>query len=158
MRYAATLSAFLVIAGAANAQTPNNGNVVLPPNVRYTCNQPVNIDLLKVNLTTLNQDAVSLAPGCVGRIGRVEVDTSTLDGIKCQNPTSGHVHDLVIESGYIATHGFSSGAHQDLVQCMGGERVTFRNMLFSSAPGTPGGGAFFVAHGGTNSAHDPTDV
>ena len=46
---------------------------------------PIDIDLVRVMMPTTVQDAIRLDQDCSGRIGRVEVDTWTADGIKVQN-------------------------------------------------------------------------
>ena len=73
------------------------------------------------------EDAVRLDQNCSGRIGRVEVDTWTADGIKVQNRGT-VAHDLVIESGYVKCHDVAGSYHQDGIQAMGGHRLTFRNL------------------------------
>ena len=68
-----------------------------------------------------------LSENCSGRIGRIEVDTWSGDGIKVQN-SAPVAHDLVIESGYVRCHSRTSGYHQDGIQAMGGTRITFRGL------------------------------
>jgi hypothetical protein len=104
-------------------------------------------------MTSANSDAVRLAPGCTGRIGRIEIDTWTQDGIKVQNSSQNAAHDLVVEGGYVECHAMAPAAHQDAVQAMGGARLTFRNMTFDCL----GNSNFFVNRGGSG-ATTPTDV
>jgi hypothetical protein len=117
------------------------------------CRGPVNLALVKVTMTTAQSDAIKLDNGCTGRIGRIEVETRTLDGVKVQNSSSNAAHDLVIESGYVKCHAMSAGAHQDAVQAMGGRNLTFRNITFDCL----GNSNFFVTTGG-GGATTPTDV
>jgi hypothetical protein len=98
-------------------------------------------------------DAVRLASGCTGRIGRIEIDTWTEDGIKIQNSSSNAARDLVIQSGYVKCHAIAGGAHQDGVQAMGGARVTFRGLSIDCL----GNSNFFVNRGG-GGATRPTAI
>jgi hypothetical protein len=97
-------------------------------------------------------DAVTLAGGCTGRIGRIEIDTWREDGIKVQND-SGAAHDLVIQSGYVRCHDAAAGAHQDGVQAMGGARISFRSLSIDCL----GNSNFFVNRAGSG-ATTPTDI
>jgi hypothetical protein len=73
-------------------------------------------------------DAIHLRENCRGRIGRIEVDTWTADGLKVNAPAPA-AHDLTIEGGYIRCHAeWPEDVHQDGVQAMGGARITFRNL------------------------------
>lgn len=136
--------------------SPVRGTVELEDEA-WRCEGPVDMDLVKV---TINRrptplDAVSLAQNCTGRIGRVEIDTWSGDGIKVQN--AGRVaHDLVIESGSIRCYAKTGAYHQEGIQVMGGYRITFRNLEVSC--GRPGVNAnLFIAQGGKK-ASLPTDV
>jgi hypothetical protein len=112
----------------------------------------VDLDLVRVTMRTVLDDAIQLDENCSGRIGRVEVETWTADGISVQN--HGKVaHDLVVESGYVKCHDVASGAHQDGVQVMGGLRLTFRDLRVDCL----GNANFFLAEGGSG-ASTPTDV
>jgi hypothetical protein len=122
-------------------------------NQAWTCNGPVNLNLVKVTMTSANTDAVRLSAGCTGRIGRIEIDTWTQDGIKVQNASTNAAHDLVVESGYVECHDIAAGAHQDAVQAMGGSRLTFRNLTLDCL----GNSNFFVNSGGSGATR-PTDV
>ena len=103
-------------------------------------------------MRTAKHDAIVLEENCTGRIGRVEVETWTADGIKVQN--AGRVaRDVVIESGYVKCHAFAEGAHQDGVQVMGGRGLTFRGLRIDCL----GNANLFMAEGGSH-ASTPTDV
>jgi len=68
-----------------------NGNCVTPPppgdkvvhvvDRTYVCSGPVDLDLVTVSISQNlgRTDAVRLASGCTGRIGRLEVDTANAD-------------------------------------------------------------------------------
>jgi hypothetical protein len=123
----------------------------------FVCNGPVNIPLVKVTINARSSglDAVVLGENCSGRIGRVEVDTWSGDGIKVQNAAP-VAHDLVIESGYVRCHSRSSGYHQDGIQVMGGTRITFRGLaVFCGGVGT--NASLFIARGGSGGS-TPTDI
>ncbi len=93
----------------------------------WVCTGRVDLDLVKVEIKTIERDAVYLRQGCTGRIGRIEVDTWKGDGIKVNVPEP-VAHDLVVEGGYVRCHAQGSGGHQDGVQVMGGERITFSGL------------------------------
>lgn len=118
----------------------------------FRCLTRVDLDLVRVTMRTAMDDAITLDENCSGRIGRIEVETWTEDGIKVQN--SGRVaHDLVIESGYVKCRAFALGAHQDGIQVMGGLRLTFRDLRVDCL----GNANLFLAEGGSG-AETPTDV
>jgi hypothetical protein len=112
--------------GPAPSPSPSpSGSVVLVDRT-WTCTGAVDLDLVKVTMRTADADAIHLRTNCTGRIGRIEVQTWTRDGLKVNAPAPA-AHDLVIEGGYIRCYGASAG-HQDGIQAMGGQRVTFRNL------------------------------
>lgn len=122
----------------------------------WTCNKAVNYNLVRVT-NHGSGDAVRLASGCTGRIGRLEV-TGVVNGdaVKIQNADSNAAHDLVIESGYASCAGPSTdGTHQDGVQGMGGSNITFQNFVFDCYGG--GGGNFFIQRAGSG-ATNPTNI
>jgi Ig domain of plant-specific actin-binding protein len=135
--------------GGGGGGSSTSGTVIVN-NGSWTCDGPVNLDLVKVNQPS--GDAIVLAEGCTGSIGRIEVDTWTQDGVKIQNQ-SNPAHDLTIGGGYVTCHGISPGAHQDAVQAMGGARITFRNVQFDCL----GNSNFFVNEAGSG-ATVPTDI
>ena len=97
-------------------------------NRSWTCARRVNLDLVKVTMTTARDHAIYLRPGCRGRIDRIKVTTRTQDGITV-NRGNGRLpaHDLVIGGGYIGCPGLVGG-HQDGIQVMDGLRIKFRNL------------------------------
>ena len=136
---------------------PPPSNSVILVDRQYVCNGPVNLALVKVtiNARASGLDAVMLSENCSGRIGRIEVDTWSGDGIKVQN-SAPVAHDLVIESGYVRCHSRTSGYHQDGIQAMGGTRITFRGLaVFCGGDGV--NAALFIARGGSGGS-TPTDV
>ena len=109
-------------------------------NSTWYCNGPVNVELVKVTITTAeNLDAIRL-DSCTGRIGRVEVETNGLDGLKVRNiePVA---HDLTIEGGYVRCTGRPESAHQDGIQAIGGSRITFRDLVIWCGTPEPDWGA-----------------
>lgn len=118
----------------------------------FRCQGEVDLDLVRVTMRTPVEDAISIDENCTGRIGRVEVETWTADGIKVQN--HGDVaHDLVIESGFVKCHDVAGEYHQDGIQVMGGRGITFRNLRVDCL----GNANLFLAEGGLK-ASTPTDV
>jgi hypothetical protein len=118
----------------------------------FDCRGKVDLDLVRVTMRNVVEDAVSLGQKCTGRIGRIEIETWTADGIKVQN--FGEVaHDLVIESGYVKCHDVYGEYHQDGIQVMGGHSITFRGVRVDCL----GNSNFFLSKGG-QLASTPTDV
>lgn len=124
---------------------------------QYVCNGPVNLSLVKVtiNARSTGLDAVVFGENCSGRIGRIEVDTWSGDGIKVQSSAPA-AHDLTVESGHVRCHGRTASYHQDGMQVMGGTRLTFRGLaVFCGGDGVNAG--VFIARGGSGQS-TPTDV
>lgn len=109
---------------APPAQAGSSGSVVLVDRA-WTCRGPVDLDLVKVTMRS-GGDAIYLRQGCTGRIGRIEVDTWTADGLKVNAPAPA-AHDLTIGGGYIRCHAQTRG-HQDGIQAMGGRNITFQGL------------------------------
>jgi hypothetical protein len=102
-------------------------------------------------MRTVSDDAIHLRENCTGRIGRIEIDTWTRDGLKINAPAPA-AHDLAIESGYIRCHGQTEG-HQDGIQVIGGERIALRHLSIHCTS-NPNAQLFLsAANGGM-----PTDV
>ena len=138
------------------------GNLAVLVNKSWNCNANVNLDLVKVTMWTIDVDSVVFNTGCTGRIGRVEVDTWTGDGVKVTNASANAAHDLVVESGYTSCFNRLLGAHQDGVQVMGGARITFRNFVWmcgnmDDVSGSGVANAVFISRAGAN-ATTPTDI
>lgn len=131
---------------------PESGKSRILEERAFICRGRVDLDLVRVTMRNAVEDAVSLGENCTGRIGRIEVETWTADGIKVQN--FGEVaHDLVIESGYVKCHEVYGEYHQDGVQVMGGRSITFRGLRVDCL----GNSNFFLSEGGQR-ASTPTDV
>lgn len=108
---------------------PPSGQSVVLVDDTWTCTSAVNLDLVKVTMNpdAKDTDAVQLRSNCSGRIGRIEIDTWRTDGVKINAPAPA-ARDLVIWGGYIRCYDHAPGAHQDGVQALGGERITFRKV------------------------------
>jgi hypothetical protein len=148
----ATLTASTSACAPNPPPPPPSGNQVVLVDRAFVCNGPVNLDLVKVTMRNTDADAISLGSGCTGRIGRVEVQTWTLDGIKVQNQAN-PAHDLVIEGGYVKAWAMTPAAHQDGIQVMGGSRITFRNLSVDVV----GAQNLFINKAGSG-ATTPTDI
>lgn len=134
---------------------PPSGNT-LAVDGSWTCDRAVDYDVVTVT-NHGSGDAVRLASGCTGRIGRLEVSgVVNGDAIKIQNADANAAHDLTIQSGYASCAGPSTdGTHQDGVQGMGGSNITFQNFVFDCYGG--GGGNFFIQRAGSG-ATTPTNI
>lgn len=110
---------------------------------QWRCTSPVNLDLVRVTLSSGSTDAVQLRAGCTGVIRKLEVSGTMADCIKV-NPPGGGPQNLVIESGFCHVTGPpASGVHQDCIQAGGGANVTFINFAWDCVGG--GGGNYFIA-------------
>jgi Ca2+-binding RTX toxin-like protein len=107
------------------AAAPSGRSVVLVDQA-WTCRTAVDLDLVKVTMRSAGSDAIYLRQGCSGRIGRIEVDTWTADGLKVNAGTPGP-QNLTIGGGYIRCYAQTQG-HQDGIQAMGGRNVTFNGL------------------------------
>jgi hypothetical protein len=125
-------------------------------NQKFNCDGPVNYDLVKVTIsqTTSRMDGAALGNGCTGRIGRIEIDTWSADGIH----VGAFAHDLVVEGGYVHSHGVCGSCgdvHVDGVQVLGGQRITFKNLDINYPTATNSG---MYINCGNNCQDLPTDV
>ena len=138
---------------------PSGNNLVLPANTTWRCTGRVDYDLVKVNITqqTQRQDAAFFASGCNGRIGRLEIDTWASDGLH----VGAFAHDITVGGGYIKVHGRCGSAcdrlHADVVQVLGGQRITFSNMLIQLEYAEGTNSALYI-NCGNNCQDRPTDV
>jgi hypothetical protein len=146
-----------VIAARPSAAKALTGSIELVDKP-WVCSGPVDLDSVSVTFNAAapgqgiaNNDAVLLRSGCTGRVGKITVVQYRGDAIKI----SSGVHDLVFESGSIRCYSHDLGDHQDGVQAMGGDRVTFFNLDDQCLSAT--NAAFFISTG-TNSPTRPTDV
>ena len=138
-------------AGSESLPGKPDGSIVLE-NRPFRCIGAVDLDLVRVTIRTAVDDAISLAEECTGRIGRIEVETWTADGIKVQNYGS-VAHDLVIDSGFVKCHDIAGDYHQDGIHVMGGRNITFRNLRVDCL----GNANLYLSEGGQE-ASTPTDV
>ena len=96
----------------------------------WTCSSKVDLDLVRVTITPASigprkgEDAIHLANGCTGRIGRLEVVQWAGDGVKVSDGAA----DLDVDGGSIECLGKAPTLHQDGIQVMGGARITFTNL------------------------------
>jgi hypothetical protein len=103
---------------------------IVRTNDTWYCDRPVHVGLVKVTMTPAagaerrTADAIHLEAGCTGEIGRIEVTQSAGDGIKVAEG----VHDLTVYGGSVRCLAKAPRLHQDGVQVMGGDRITFRNL------------------------------
>lgn len=139
---------------------PPSGDVVNVTDRTWVCDGPVNLDLVKVTISpsvTTRTDAVRLASGCTGRIGRIEVDTWNADGIHI----GAFAHDLIVGGGYVTVHdrcgAGCDGLHADVIQVLGGQRITFQNVAVELQYAEGTNSALYINCG--QSCQDrPTDV
>jgi len=135
---------------------PPSGNTLTVNDRTYVCSGPVNYDLVKVTISNPSlgrTDAVRIASGCTGRIGRLEVDTNNADGIH----VGAGAHDLVIGSGYVHSSGVCGGCgsvHVDGIQVLGGQRIT---MTLDVNYPTATNSALYINQG-SGGQDRPTDV
>lgn len=115
----------------------------------WICSTTVNLDVVKVTMHA-NENAIYLKAGCTGRIGRIEIDTWSADGVKVH----GGAQDITIGGGYISCHARAGTVHQDGIQAQSGTRVTFKGLRID-CPKSPNA-AFFVSRGGGGGT--PTDI
>ena len=133
---------------------PPTGVKVVDVDKTWICKGPVDLDLVKITMNTgaKDVDAIHLRSNCSGTIRRIEVDTWAGDGVKINAP-SPVAHDLVIWGGYIRCYDKPAEAHQDGIQALGGERITFRNLEINCSSGANAQLFLNAANGGM-----PTDI
>jgi hypothetical protein len=124
------------------------GESIVQADASWTCDAPVDLDLVKITMRSTSDHAIYLNAGCTGRIGRIEIDTWQKDGVKVTGAA-----DLDIDGGYIRCHDRDDSVHQDGVQAQTGDRVTFRELTIDCP--TSNNAAFFVSRSGDTI---PTDI
>jgi hypothetical protein len=94
----------------------------------WHCNGRIDLRLLRVTMRSGDKgDAVHLDRGCTGVIQRIEIPGNgrelgpSGDGVKVH----AGAHDLRVLAGFVDCGAKSKAKHQDAIQVMGGERVTF---------------------------------
>lgn len=96
-------------------------DLTVPPGSSWTCSGPVALGKVTVDARGSSGDSVTLE--CSGDIGDLEITGGAKDGIKVH----GLAHDLTIHSGALTCLNHSVGSHQDGIQVMGSDNVTFEN-------------------------------
>ena len=95
-------------------------------------------------------DGIHLDDGCTGGPLIVHIRTNGADGVKVHKGA----HDLVVKGG-VRCAGKHGAVHQDGVQAMGGNRVTFEGFNVRCPTGNNGG---FWVNAGRNKNSIPTDI
>jgi hypothetical protein len=108
---------------SSRSAVPATGAVSLTDK-SWICQGPVNLSSVTVVIKTAHIDAIHLASGCTGTIGTVTVVQYHGDGI-IVGPGA---HDVNIGGGSIRCYGRDPTKHQDGIQAMGGQRVTFTGL------------------------------
>src|SRR4051794_4113446 len=140
--------------------SPITGSIVRTDKT-WICRGPVNLDSVTVTITSAPTgghrppDAVHLAPGCTGRIGRLTVRQWAADGVKAAQG----VHDLTIGGGTIRCLAKAPGLHQDGIQIMGGRSIHMHRLTVDCGrpDGTLINSNLFIKRAG-RSTLPPTDV
>jgi hypothetical protein len=162
---AVLLAAIAAIASGASSGAPYAQRVLTGSinqvNKGWLCQSAVNLDSVTVTMNQSggplptrganNDDAVHLGNGCTGSIGKITIVQYRGDGIK----VGSGAHDLTIGGGSIRCLAHDPGKHQDGIQVMGGQRVTFSGI--DDQCQSANNSAFFVNRG-TMSQESPTDV
>jgi hypothetical protein len=155
------LSLVLLLVGAQSASAdgvvPQTRDVVAVDHT-WVCDRPVDLDSVTVTIDAGlpdRLDAIKLAAGCTGWIGRIDVVQHAADGIKVAQG----VHDLRIGGGTIRCVEKLPTLHQDGVQVMGGTRIAFENLSIDCGRADDAliDSNFFVNMAG-QSTEPPTDV
>lgn len=144
---AAAASAVLT---AATGSTPMTG-AVSQTDKTWFCQGPVNLSSVTVTIRNAQTDAVHLAAGCTGTIGKLTVVQYHGDGVK----VAPGAHDLTVGGGSIRCYAHDPGKHQDGIQAMGGQRVTFVGLDDQCL--SANNSALFVTEG-PNGRELPTDI
>jgi hypothetical protein len=139
----------VAIAGPAGS-TPLTG-AVSQTDKTWFCSGPVNLSSVTVTIKNAQTDAVHLAAGCTGTIGKLTVVQYQRDGVK----VAPGAHDLTIEGGSIRCYAHDPLQHQDGIQAMGGQRVTFVDIDDQCL--SANNSAFFASQG-PNGRELPTDI
>lgn len=141
--------------GALTVSDADPSRTVIVDGSGWRCSGPIDLDLVRV--TNPPGDGVTLAAGCTGRVGRLEVSgVRNGDGIKVQNASSNAARDLTVGGGFVSCAGPpTDGTHQDGIQAMGGRNIVFQRLVIDCYGG--GGGNLFIKRGG-GGATTPTGV
>ena len=150
-------------APTATPTTPGHGVLtgsIVQTDQTWVCRGPVDLDLVSVTMTSAissrhGADAIHLEPGCTGRIRHLQVVTAAGDAVKAAEG----VHDLAIDGGSVVCTAKLPTMHQDGIQVMGGERITFRALDINCGRAGESliNSNLFINQAG-RSTHPPTDV
>jgi hypothetical protein len=147
----AILFAFIIAPSGEGARSQVLSGSITLTNQTWTCSSAVDLDSVTVTIGAGQPyDAIHLEQGCTGRIGRIQVVTSAIDGVKVNNATN-----LSIQGGSIICIGHNAGAHQDGIQAMAGKAVTLTNLTVGCT--TANNSEFFVSQADP-SLPPPTDI
>lgn len=117
---------------------PLTGSVTLVDQT-FLCYGPLNLKSLQVTIDANSpvKAAVKFEKGCTGSVGNLVVHQSLDDGVDVGGATN-----LTVGGGSITCTGHVPGAHQDGIQVMSGNHVTFSNMTVQCTTSTNSG--FYV--------------
>jgi len=150
----------IVLARAGSTSSPALTGSIALDNKPWICHGPVDLTSVSVTLDASyggpnrgagNNDAIHLSSGCTGRIGQIHVVQYQGDGVKVGEGA----HDLTVGGGDIQCFARAEKKHQDGIQVMGGQRVTFIGLSVSCP--TANDSSLFLNQG-TASAEVPTDI
>lgn len=141
----------------SNCDQPPPGDNVVQTNQKWTCDGPVNLDLVKITVDSSHfvTPAVQIASGCSGTIDRIEIDTANGDGIH----VGAFAHDLTVGGGYVRSPlggcTLCGALHVDGIQFLGGQRITFNNLDVNFQ--TASNSALYINQG-SGGQERPTDI
>jgi hypothetical protein len=117
---------------------PLTGSVNLTDQT-FLCYGPLNLKSLQVTIEADSpvKAAVKFEKGCTGSVGKLVVHQALDDGVDVGGATN-----LTVGGGLITCSGHVPGAHQDGIQVMSGNHVTFSNMTVECTTSTNSG--FYV--------------
>jgi len=116
---------------------------------RWVCHSPVALD--SVTVTNPTGDAVELGQGCTGTIGAINVPHEVHgDPIHV-----GAAFNLKVSSVTLGCQGHDVGKHQDGIQVMGGQNVSF---LGGTIACWSANDSQFMVHPGVNNNNPPNNI
>jgi hypothetical protein len=117
---------------------PLTGSVNLTDQT-FLCYGPLKLKSLQVTIDANSpvKAAVKFEKGCTGSVGNLVVHQALDDGVDVGGATN-----LTVNGGLITCTGHVPGAHQDGIQVMSGNHITFSNMTVQCTTSTNSG--FYV--------------